>query len=205
MSQTPLSLRYPPQWWMPVLDPEKPWWEILPQEAKPGEVILSKRGELGVLSNFTATPFEFHGRRYASVEGFWQMQFYPESADDPRARARGLSWPHTREQVGQMTSHEAKVAGDIGMANMQALDIDWVSFEGRRMKYWDPTPGEHYRLTREVLRAKLEQNPRVREILLATGDLFLRPDHYRPEDAPPSWKYDEIWMEIRSELGGERS
>ena len=32
--------RYPAHWWTPVVDPKKPDWEILPQEAAPGEVIL---------------------------------------------------------------------------------------------------------------------------------------------------------------------
>jgi len=36
--------------------------------------------ELGLLSNFAPTPFVFHGQRYASVEGFWQMMKYPEGA-----------------------------------------------------------------------------------------------------------------------------
>ena len=39
--------RYPAHWWTPIVDPKKPDWEILPQEAGPGEVILSKRHELG--------------------------------------------------------------------------------------------------------------------------------------------------------------
>ena len=76
--------RYPAQWWTPIIDPAKPDWEILPQEAGPGEVILSKRNELGLLSNFAATPFTFRGKRYASLEGFWQMMLYPEGPDDPR-------------------------------------------------------------------------------------------------------------------------
>jgi hypothetical protein len=58
-----------------------PEWEVLPQEAGPGEVILSKRHELGLLSNFAPTPFTFRGRRYASLEGFWQMMLYPESEE----------------------------------------------------------------------------------------------------------------------------
>ena len=41
-------------------------------------MILSKRNELGILSNFAATPFTLYGKRYASVEGFWQMMLYPE-------------------------------------------------------------------------------------------------------------------------------
>jgi len=56
-----------------------PAWEVLPQAAKPGEVILSKRNELGICCpNFAATPFTLRGQRYASVEGFWQMMLYPE-------------------------------------------------------------------------------------------------------------------------------
>jgi hypothetical protein len=72
---------YNPTWFTPINDPNKPSWEILPQEAKAGEVILSKRNELGILSNFAAMPFEMDGKRYASVEGFWQMMLYPEGPD----------------------------------------------------------------------------------------------------------------------------
>ncbi|HVS20996.1 MAG TPA: hypothetical protein VHD88_04070 [Pyrinomonadaceae bacterium] len=82
-------------------------WEILPQEAGPGEVILSRRNELGLLSNFAPTPFVFHGKRYASLEGFWQMMKYPEGPNDPRAKCPGLEWKYTREQVAQMVSFEA--------------------------------------------------------------------------------------------------
>jgi hypothetical protein len=58
---------YPAHWWQPAPVEGAPAWEILPQAAAPGEVILSKRNELGLLSNFAATPFEFHGKRYASM------------------------------------------------------------------------------------------------------------------------------------------
>src|SRR5258708_1080065 len=90
---------YPARWWTPIPMDQKASWEILPQAAKPGEVILSKRNELGILSNFAATPFTFRGQRYASVEGFWQMMLYPEGPTDPRATAPGISWPHTRAEV----------------------------------------------------------------------------------------------------------
>src|SRR5262245_20564189 len=63
--------RYPARWWTPVSKEGAPGWEILPQEAAASEVILSKRQpDLGLLSNFAATPFEFNGKKYASVEGF---------------------------------------------------------------------------------------------------------------------------------------
>ena len=191
---------YPLRWWAPVPIGQKAWWEVLPQEAKPGEVILSKRNELGILSNFAATPFTYRGRRYASVEGFWQMMLYPEGPGDPRAHAPGVTSPHTRQEVAQMTAFDATDAGTAAEENMKKMGIDWVSFEGKRMEYRSQTKGEHYRLIVAAMRAKLEQNPKVREILLSTGNLVLRPDHIQEADAPPEWRYFEIWMEIRAEL-----
>ncbi|HLK22524.1 MAG TPA: NADAR family protein [Bryobacteraceae bacterium] len=195
-----LAISYPAHWWTPVPEAGKPDWEILPQAAKPGEVILSKRNELGILSNFAATPFTYRGVRYASVEGFWQMMLYPENADDPRATAPGIVWPHRRAEVANMTAFEAKSAGDTAEQNMRKMNIDWVTFEGKRIKYRSPQKGDHYRLIVEAMRAKLDQNPKVREILLSTGDLILRPDHIQEPDAPPEWRYFEIWMNIRGEL-----
>lgn len=191
---------YPAHWWQPVSDPNKPDWEILPQEAGPGEVILSKRNELGILSNFAATPFTYRGKNYASLEGFWQMMLYPEGPMDPRAKHRGLKWKFTRDQVAQMVSHEAKAAGALAKENMKKMGIDWVSFEGQKFVYRSVAPGEHYRLILEAMRAKVDQNPQVKEILLKTGDLVLRPDHIQDPASPPEWKYHERWMEIRSQL-----
>lgn len=192
--------QYPAHWWTPVSDAQKPAWEILPQAAKPGEVILSKRNELGILSNFAATPFIFRGVHYASVEGFWQMMLYPEGSNDPRARAAFLSWPYKRAEVAQMTGFQAKAAGDIAEDNMRKLGIGWVTFERQRMPYRSMTKGEHYRLIVEAMRAKLAQNPRVRQVLLSTGNLILLPDHVQEANAPPEWAYFKIWMDIRSEL-----
>ena len=85
--------------------------------------ILSKRHELGLLSNFAATPFSFRGRRYASLEGFWQMMLYPEGGDDPRVRD-GVVWEFTRDQVAAMTGFEAKHAGERAEENLRKLGID---------------------------------------------------------------------------------
>jgi len=192
--------QYPAHWWTPVPEANKPDWEILPQAAKPGEVILSKRNELGILSNFAPTPFTLHGKRYASVEGFWQMMLYPEGPGDPRAKFPGIAWAHTREEVGQMIAFDAKNAGDLGEQNMKKMGIDWVTFDGQRMKYWSLEKAEHYRIIVEAMRAKLKQNPQVKQILLSTGRLVLLPDHYQEQNPPAEWKYFQIWMELRSEL-----
>jgi predicted NAD-dependent protein-ADP-ribosyltransferase YbiA (DUF1768 family) len=195
---TALAQPYPAHWWAPVNDAQKPAWEILPQAAGPGEVILSKRNELGILSNFAATPFTYRGQCYASVEGFWQMMLYPEGSTDPRAKR--AAWPHTREDVAQMTAFEAKDAGTAAEEIMRRLGIDWVTFENHRMPYRSPKKGDHYRLIVAAMRAKLEQNAKVREILLATGNLVLRPDHISEPGAPAEWRYFEIWMDLRREI-----
>ena len=171
--------------------------------AGPGEVVVSKRHELGLLSNFAATPFTYRGKRYASVEGFWQMMLYPEGPDDPRARFPGLAWPHTRDEVAAMTGFDAKRAGELAERNMGRMGIGWASFEGRRFPYRSARPGEHHRLVLAAMREKLRQNPEVRRVLLATGDLVLRPDHRPEPDAPPEWRYCEIWTRMRAEARRE--
>ncbi len=194
---------YPEHWWAPVIDENKPAWEILPQDALPGEVILSKRNELGLLSNFAPTPFEYRGRRYASLEGFWQMMKYPEGPDDPRSKFTGIEWKYSRDQVAQFSSFEAKRAGDFAEENMVKMGITWVSFEGKQFEYRSEIPGEHYRLIVEATREKVAQNPDVKKVLLSTGDLVLRPDHHQDPKSPPEWRYYEILTKIRDELKRE--
>jgi predicted NAD-dependent protein-ADP-ribosyltransferase YbiA (DUF1768 family) len=177
-----------------------PSWEFLPQEAGPGEVILSKRNELGLLSNFAATPFTFHGQRYASLEGFWQMMKYPEGPDDPRAAFPGLQWAFTRQQVAELTGFEAKRAGTLGNENMKKMGIAWVTFEGQRFEYKPAVPGEHYRLIVAATWEKVRQNPEVEKVLLATGNLVLKPDHQQEPNAPAAWRYYDILMQIRASL-----
>lgn len=201
---TARDARYPAKWWEPISKEGAPSWEIMPQEAGKGEVILSKRNELGLLSNFAATPFEFHGKRYASLEGFWQMMKFPEGADDPRAKFPGIEWKYTRDGVGQMTAFDAKRAGDLGSSNMRKMGIDWVTFEGKQIPYRPKEPGDHFKLIVEATHAKVQQNSEVKRVLLSTRDLVLRPDHHQEKDAPAAWRYYDILMKIRDELQHEK-
>jgi predicted NAD-dependent protein-ADP-ribosyltransferase YbiA (DUF1768 family) len=199
-AQNANASRYPAHWWTPVSKEGAPAWEVLPQEAKAGEVILSKRHELGLLSNFAPTPFTYRGQRYASLEGFWQMMLYPENGNDPRARFPGLQWRFTRAEVAAMSSFEAKNAGTLAEENMKTMGIGWVTFEGKQIEYRPAEPGEHYRLIVEATRDKVRQNPDVAKVLLATGDLILKPDHIQEPNAPAAWRYFEILTRIRTEL-----
>ena len=191
---------YPEHWWKAEDATTAPKWEILPQAAKSGEVIVSKRNELGILSNFAPTPFTFYGKKYGSVEGLWSAMKYPENPKDLRAKFPGLEWPHARDYVAQLSSFEAKKAGTIAGENMKKMNINWVTFENRKIDYRVMEKGDHYKLIREAMMAKLEQNPEVRRILVSTKGLTLKPDHIQEEPTPPAWKYYEIWMEIRDSL-----
>ncbi len=195
---------YPAKWWKPVPRDQAASWEILPQDAKAGEVILSKRTELGIFSNFAATPFELDGIKYKSLEGFWQMMKYPENKEDPRYTAEGVTWKFTRKQVAQMTAFEAKNAGKLASKNMKIMDINWVSYKGKRMDYRTQEKGDHYKLIIRAMKEKLAQNTRVKDLLFQTGDLILKPDHKQGDNPPPAWKYHEIWMNFRSQLNTKR-
>ncbi|HYA78955.1 MAG TPA: hypothetical protein VED19_00425, partial [Candidatus Nitrosopolaris sp.] len=98
---------------------------------------------------------------------------------------------------------DAKHAGDLASQNMQQVGITWVTFEGKRMEYKPAVPGEHFRLIVAATRAKVRQNPEVKKVLLATGDLILKPDHYQETNAPAAWHYYDILMQIRAGLQRE--
>jgi predicted NAD-dependent protein-ADP-ribosyltransferase YbiA (DUF1768 family) len=195
-----LASAYPAEWWTPVDKGSAPSWEVLPQDAGPGEVILSKRNELGILSNFADTPFVLDGQHFASVEGLWQAMKYPEGPNDERLKDPHIKWPYTRAQVAAMTAFDAKKAGSIANENMKALRIDWVTYQGRKMRYLENAKGAFYQVIWHAENEKLKQNPDVRKVLAKTGNLKLRPDHVQSPSSAPAWKYYEIWMEIRAGL-----
>ena len=156
--------------------------------------------QLGLLSNFAPTPFTFHGKRYASLEGFWQMMKYPEGASDPRAVFPGIQWTRTRDQVAQLSAFDAKRAGDYAEKNMRAMGITWVTFEGKRMEYRAAGKGAFYELILAATWEKVRQNPEVKKVLLATDGLILKPDHHQETNAPAAWRYYELLTQIRSQV-----
>lgn len=195
------ATKYPDIWWQPVKDPHPPSWEILPQSAsrEKNEVILSKRTELGILSNFAATPFSVLGTKYASLEGFWQCMKFPEGDNDYRFKIF-TAWPKTRAEVKDLTAFDALRAGKESEKIMKAQNITWVSFNGYKIEYKGKDADAYYEIIEAATRAKIDQNPKVKDILLATGDLTLRPDHHEDKDGTKAWKYYEIYMKLRGEL-----
>ena len=128
------------------------------------------------------------------------MMKYPENDADPRSTFHGLQWPHNRDAVAQLTAFDAKRAGDAAEKNMKAMAITWVTFEGTRMEYRAAGESEFCQLIKAATLEKVRQNPEVKKVLLATGNLVLKPDHHQETNAPAAWRYYEILTRIRSEL-----
>jgi len=188
---------YPPHWWQAVDPVTAPDWEILPQQADSGTVILSKRNELGLLSNFAETPFTLDGVSYASLEGFWQMMKFPEQKSED-LRNQHQKWPHTRKEISQMTGFAAKRAGKKAEAIMKQLGVSWISYQGKILDYKGSDQKAHYELILRASKAKLKQNPRVKKVLCATRGLRLMPDHKQKQNSPPAWRYFKIYEELRT-------
>lgn len=191
---------YPKVWWEPVAEETKQWWEILPQEADQAksEVILSKRNELGIFSNFGRAPFIFENEHYASIEGLWQMMKYPEPKE-PRDPRNQWKYPYTRDEVKLMDGFKAKEAGDLADKINKDHGLHWISYKGNRFNHKDHQKGSnyHYDLIYRATQEKINQNPKVKKLLLKTKGLSLLPDHHQEKTDPPAWRYYKILMKIR--------
>ena len=65
------AANYPANWWAPVPEEQRAWWEVLPQAAKPGEVSLSKRTLMG--SHTNTTPRDLAMRAARLPESFGRI------------------------------------------------------------------------------------------------------------------------------------
>ncbi len=129
------------------------------------------------ISNLAHTPFELHGRAYASVEGFWQGLKFPDEA-----RRAEIAWLH---------GVEAKLAG------RDAPD-------GETLIYGDKTipvgRSGHWALMKQACRAKFTQNAEARAALLSTGDRPLTHRVRRDSATIPGVIMADIWTRIRATL-----
>jgi predicted NAD-dependent protein-ADP-ribosyltransferase YbiA (DUF1768 family) len=191
---------YPVEWFAEVSRDTAASCEVLPQDAAPGEVILSNRTTLGQLSKYAHTPFELDGQRYESLEGFLQMLKYPESDTDHRSAIPGIIWPHSRAQVAKMVGFAAKDAGKYASDVMNKMDISWVTYLGRQIEFSTLQKGEAYQLITRAVWAKIEDNPEAKHLLMQTGDLVLRPDHDQGSEISAALKYYEILMDVRKQI-----
>lgn len=137
-----------------------------------------------LLSNFSESPFELDGKKYASVEGFWQSLKTPDE--------------NKKEKIATLTGNKAKQAGkEFGR------DYKYAYHQGERMLAGSLA---HQKLMIRALRAKFSQDPAARQALLSTGDreithILETPDGKKIDSQTiPGKLFAKILMEIRREL-----
>lgn len=152
-----------------------------PPDEKPLNVASGAFEEIGKrLSNFAERPFTMDGRRYASVEAFYQ----------------GLKWPDAakRTEVAALTGKEAKYAAK------GAPKSPTVEYDGQSYALGSP---EHHQLIKRVIGESLEQNPDVMQAFLETHPRPLEHKTGRkenPRSAFPGSAFTRVLAELRDEL-----
>ena len=154
----------------PINDPNKPDWEIRRRRAGRASD-LSKRNELGLMSNFAPTPLSSQPS-LREPQGFCRYAL-------PRGRriqAKFLAYA-VHPATGRPMTHDAKSAGTCGKIWQR-----WASTGDLRGQTGSSSPTrEHYRLIVEAT-AKVDQNP-IKRVLLAKRP-YPKTDHHG-ENPPP--------------------
>jgi hypothetical protein len=128
------------------------------------------------ISNLARSPFELDGRRYESVEGFWQGLKSQSAAE--------------RERIAALWGTEAKNAGP-------RLWPPTFDYEGRM---YPSGAYAHWKLMRRACEAKFLQHAEARAALLATGARPLTHKVRRDSRTIPGVLMADIWMRIRVKL-----
>lgn len=142
-----------------------------------------------LLSNFAATPFVLGGQSFASVEGFIQGIKFP-FGDARRRRTFALAGISAKK-MGR------EAARDYGSDFYERVYVWW---DGEAINYGSVF---HQVVIFQAIVAKVIQNPKVREALLATSDLDLIHDLGHPESARtslPAAVFTDFLTALREEL-----
>jgi predicted NAD-dependent protein-ADP-ribosyltransferase YbiA (DUF1768 family) len=131
------------------------------------------------VSNLALAPFDLDGRRYASVEGFWQGL----KSDSAAERAR----------IAALWGLEAKSAGPRVWP--PTFDYEGQTYPSGAYPHW--------KLMRRACEAKFSQNAEARAALLATGDRPLTHKVRRDSRTIPGALMADIWMRIRAKLASK--
>jgi predicted NAD-dependent protein-ADP-ribosyltransferase YbiA (DUF1768 family) len=129
------------------------------------------------ISNLAHAPFELDGRRYASVEAFWQGLKSPDA--------------DTRMAMAGLFGVEARRAGDA-LEQPQTFE-----YGGQVLRAGS---AEHRDLMRRACEAKFDQDEGARQALLATGERWLTHRARGDSRTIPGAVMADIWMRIRRRL-----
>jgi len=138
-----------------------------------------------LLSNLAHTPFILDWKLYASVEAFWQWLKYSKEVD--RIRIADMYWI------------PSKKIGNEGDNKEWTFEYLWKSYIAGS--------SEHQELMYRAIQAKLEQNPDVLKLLIATGNTYIIHEPRKKDWTPypdsetiPAVIFAGFLMKLRSEL-----
>ena len=149
-----------------------------PQLDVSGDIIGFYPREFYVFDNFSSFQVDWRGKQWPTSEHAYQAAHFIETA------------PEIAEQI--FNARSAHDAQKIANANKDKDPVDWKE--------------KRVGIMEEICRCKLQQNPYVKEKLLATYDLDIVEDS--PKDSFWGWGKDrkgenqlgKIWMKLRDEL-----
>lgn len=147
--------------------------------------LWSKTETERMLSNLAYTPFKLNDKIYNSVEGFWQGLKFPDE--------------EKRNEIAKLWGVEAKKAGN------KAEKSNEFEYQGKKFQVGSE---EHQDLIRQAIKVKLEQNPHVLDLLLATGNkkithILINPQtgHVHPDSQTiPGKIFCQFLMDLREEF-----
>lgn len=130
------------------------------------------------ISNLGAAPFDLDGRRYQTIESFWQgLKFETQDERDRLAALDG----HAAWEAGTAKGYGATVIYDG-----QTIPVGtWA----------------HWQLMERACRAKFTGNAEARAALLSTGSRPLAHIVRHDSKAIPGVIMAAIWMRVRGEMG----
>ena len=139
------------------------------------------REPYGEFSNFSRHSITLKGKIWPTTEHYFQAQKFAGTEHEEKVRL----------------APTPRIAANIGRDRNLPLRTDWEQVKESIMK--------------EALLAKIEQYPKIKELLLSTGDAEIvehsSKDRYWADGGDGSGKnrLGVIWMEIRKELQDEKN
>ncbi len=133
----------------------------------------------GEFSNFSPHPFSLKSKVWPTSEHYFQAQKFAGTEHEEEVRL----------------TKSPMIAARIGRSRQRPLRTDWEAVKDEVM--------------REALRAKFGQHPKLKSLLLSTGDAELiehtRNDNYWGDGGDGSGKnrLGKLLMELRAELSAE--
>lgn len=145
----------------------------------PINIVYSGDARWRPISNLAQSRFELHGRRYASVEGFWQGLKVDDEAE--------------RRRIGALWGNDAKRATRRSPSTFE--------YEGKSVV---SGTYDHWTLMFQACLAKFAQDAEARAALMATGTRPLTHRVRHDSRVIPGVLMADIWMRVRSRLNAPK-